>query len=247
MKWLNGHVDTLLERWATGELSPRQASRLLRHARTCTRCGQRYERMALAWRVLEGGNLHAPSEQEAAAISAAGLEAALSAAAPEASRLRWPVLALLGGMLAALSLPLMLAPTGSGEWTSRGSGTPAEATLRVFCAVKQRPLRALQPGWSCPPGALLAFAAGAQPPLSQVVVRVHGSGLDRTEGPFAVGGKPGAEGPLEVTLPLDMPPGPAEIVAVFADGPEAARKALRGEEVPGSVVLRQQVRVEEER
>ena len=45
------------------------------------------------------------------------------------------------------------------------------AVLRVFCAAPGRESRELEPVDTCPPGAQLAFAAGAEPPLSHVAVR----------------------------------------------------------------------------
>jgi len=242
MRWFDGHVDGLLSRWAEGTLSPRQSARLLRHAHACERCGARYERLVRASRMLERGDLHTPTAIEEGVLADAGLEAALAAAAPEVERFRWPSLALTTGMLAALCLAaLVLVRPGDlgGEWQSRGVERPSGAVLRVFCAVRQQPLRELEPSQgTCPPGAMLAFAVGARAPLSHVAVAVRGGGLQgSTEGPFAILGRPGAEQPLETTVPLPQTPGQVEVVAAFGDSPRAALGALREEDTPGTVVL----------
>ncbi|HEX8441414.1 hypothetical protein [Archangium sp.] len=248
MRWFDGHVEGLLARWSEGSLSPNQSARLLRHARACERCGGQYERLVLAHRMLERGDLHMPTRAEEAMLADVGLEAALSAAAPEVERWRWPSLAVAGGMLAALCFAalVLVRPADIGEWQSRGLGRPSNAVLRVFCAVRQQPLRELKRAEeACPPGAMLAFAVGAEAPLLQVAVAVRGEGFQATEGPFVISGRPGAEQPLETTVLLRMPSGQAEVIAAFADSPGAALGALRGDVTPGAVVLRVPVRVEE--
>jgi hypothetical protein len=247
MRGFTRHTDGLLARWSEGTLSPRQSARLMRHVRACARCAHRYERRVLAHRMLERGEPHTPTETEEAVLGEAGLAAALAAAEPEPERWRWPSLALVGGTLVALGLAtlVLVRPGEVGEWQPRGVGRPTGAVVRVFCAERQRPLRELKEERACPPGAQLAFAVGMEAPLSHVAVAVRGAGQEVTEGPFAVRARPGAEQPLEVTIPLWMPAGETEVVAAFADSPRGALEALRGAVTPGAVVLRQQVRVEE--
>jgi hypothetical protein len=250
MSWFDPHVDGLLARWAEGTLSPRQSARLLRHAHACERCGASYERLVRASRLLEHGDPHTPTGTELAVLADTGLAAALAAAEPEASRTRWPSLSLAGGMLAAVSLVVLMVlvqqPREVDSWQARGgSGRPSRAALRVFCAVRQQPLRELEPSQACPPGAQLAFAVGADAPLSHVAVGLRTRSLQAIEGPFSVTGRPGAELPLETTLPLQVPAGEAEVIAAFADSPREALAALRGETQRGAVVLRLPVRVEE--
>ncbi len=251
MSWFDPHVDGLLARWAEGTLSPRQSARLLRHVHACERCGTSYERLVRASRLLEHGDAHAPTGTELAVLADSGLAAALAAAEPEGSRFQWPSLSLAGGMLAAVSLAVLMVlvrPAEVETWQARGgAGLPSRAVLRVFCAVRQQPLRELvAPSQPCPPGAQLAFVVGADAPLSHVAVDVRARGARATtEGPFPVTGRPGAEQPLETTLPLQVPPGEAEVVAAFADSPREALAALRGETHRGAVVLRLPVRVEE--
>jgi hypothetical protein len=247
MRWFDEHVEGLLARWSEGTLSPRQSARLLRHAHACARCGGRYERLVQAHRMLERGDLHVPTELEVAVLADTGLAAALSAASPEAERWRWPSLAMVGGLVAALGLAalVLVHPGDVGQWQSRGVGLPPGAVLRVFCAVRQQPLRELQREQACPPDSVLAFAVGASAPLSHVAVEVRGAGLQVTEGPYSVAGRPGAEQPLEATIALLMSPGTAEVTAAFADSPRSALGALRGEVIPGAVVLRMPVRVED--
>lgn len=247
MSWFDGHVDALLVRYSEGTLSPRQATRMLKHAHACTRCGPRYERLALAHRMLERNHLDSPSSTEESALADAGLAAALAAAAPEAERWTWRSLSLAGAGLAAVCLAalVLVRPGDGGEWQARGVGRATGAALRVFCAVRQQPLRELKEAPTCPPEASLVFAAGAEPPLSHVAIVVRADGLSATEGPFVLTGRPGAEQPLETTVSLRALPGEAEVVAAFADSPQAALEALRGRAHPGAVVLRQPVRVEE--
>lgn len=249
MSWFDPHVDGLLARWAEGTLSPRQSARLLRHVHACERCGTSYERLVRASRLLEGGDPYTPTGTELAVLADTGLAAALSAAEPGGSRSHWPSLTLAGGTLAAVSLAVLMVlvrPTEVETWQARGgAGSPSRAVLRVFCAVRQQPLRELEPSQVCPPGAQLAFAVGADSPLSHVVVAVRARGAQSTEGPFPVTGRPGAEQPLETTLPLQVPAGEAEVVAAFADSPREALAALRGETHRGAVVLRLPVRVQE--
>jgi hypothetical protein len=250
MSWFDPHVDGLLARWAEGTLSPRQSARLLRHAHACERCGASYERLVRASRLLEHGDPHAPAGTELAVLADTGLAAALAAAEPEVPRFRWPSLSLAGGMLAAASLAVLVMLVQPKEaddtWQARGgSGRPARAALRVFCAERQQPLRELEPAQACPPGAQLAFAVGADAPLSHVAVGLRTRRLEAAEGPFAVTGRPGAEQPLETTLSLQVPTGEAEVLAAFADSPREALAALRGEPHRGAVVLRLPVRVEE--
>lgn len=249
MSWFDPHVDGLLARWAKGTLSPRQSTRLLRHVHVCERCGASYERLVRASRLLEHHDPYAPTGTELAVLADTGLAAALAAAEPEGARSRWPSLSLAGGMLAAASLAvlvMLVRPAEVETWQARGgAGHPSRAELRVFCAVRQQPLRELEPTQACPRGAQLAFAVGADAPLSHVVVAVRARGVQPTEGPFPVTGRPGAEQPLETTLSLQVPPGEAEVVAAFADSPREALAALRGETHQGAVVLRLPVRVEE--
>ncbi|OJH35200.1 hypothetical protein [Cystobacter ferrugineus] len=248
MSWFDTHVDGLLARWAEGTLSPRQSTRLLRHAHTCERCARHYERLVRASRLLERGEPHTPTDTELTVLADAGLAAALAAAEPERARSRWPSLAMAGGMLAAVSLAVLvlIRPEENDAWRARGTGQPTRAVLRVFCAVRQRPLRELEPSQACPPGAQLAFAVGADSPLSHVAVAVRGPrGAQRIEGPFPITGRPGAEQPLETTLSVQQPPGEAEVIAAFAPSPREALAALREEEHREAVVLRLPVRIED--
>ena len=252
MRWYERHIDASLPRWSLGDLSSPQATRLLRHSHRCQRCGARYERWAQAHRGLEHGQLDTPSFMELQALSQAGLEAALAAAAPEQAPSRWSSLALLGGALAAVLLAVVLIPTTThvpGEFVSRGDGTPSPgAALRIFCATPGQPLRELHAGDACRAGAMLAFAAGGQPPFTHVAVQVRGvKNAEVTAGPFALSGGPGNEAPLELTVPMPEIAGVVEVIAVFARSPSESMATLRGEQAEGTVVLRQSVRVEEGR
>ncbi|MFP2926960.1 hypothetical protein ACLESO_17525 [Pyxidicoccus sp. 3LG] len=250
MRWYERHIDASLTRWSLGALSSHESARLLRHAHACERCGHRYERWARAHRALEGGDVDSPSSMEQQALTEGGLEAVLAAAAavPSEAPSRWPSLALLGGALAAVFMAMVLAPsTPKDEFGVRGGGTPSlGVALRVFCATPGQALRELHASESCRAGAMLAFAAGGHAPYTHVAVQVRGAKkAEVTAGPFALSGPPGKEGPLELTVPMPQSPGVVEITAAFADSPPAALAALRGEQHSGTVVLKQEVRVEE--
>ncbi|WP_205525777.1 hypothetical protein [Pyxidicoccus trucidator] len=248
MRWYERHIDASLPRWSQGALSSRESARLLRHAHACTRCGFRYERWAQAHRGLEGGDLDQPSSAERMALTEGGLAAALAAAAPEESSARWPSLALLGGALAAAFLAVVLVPTITpNEFGVRGAGTPPPAVaLRIFCATAGQPLRELHAGDSCQAGAMLAFAAGGNSPYTHVAVQVRGAKkAEVMAGPFVLTGPVGKEGPVELTVPMPQAAGVVEVTAAFADRPAAALAALRGEQHEGSVVLKQEVKVED--
>ncbi|WP_223638801.1 hypothetical protein [Corallococcus sp. EGB] len=258
MKWYERHVDAGLTRWSLGELSAPESSRLLRHAHACARCGARYDKWARAHRVLESGQTDTPTATELETLTAAGLDAALNAAAPpDAAPARWPTLAVLGATLAALFLVVRVTPTSVGptapsepEWSPRGAvhdpAPPlAQPVLRVFCAAPGQSLFELRPGTACPPGATLAFAAGARPPYTHVAVRVRAGGHEEINGPFPLSGKAGEEHPLELTVALPAGADMAEVTATFSEHPDPTLAALRGEAAGGVVVLRQEVRVKD--
>ncbi|NTX60749.1 hypothetical protein HUA74_08760 [Myxococcus sp. CA051A] len=246
MRWYERHIDASLPRWAQGELPPAQASRLLRHAHVCHRCGPLYERWAQAHRALED-SLDAPSSMERFALTEGGLEAALAAAEPLAAPSRWPSMMALAGALTAVVAAMVLSPALTDEFRARGLGTPPPGVaLRIFCATPGQPLRELHSGEACPAGAMLAFAAGGQAPYTHIAVQVRGTQrAELTAGPFLLSGAPGKEAPLALTVPLPETVGEAEVTAAFADSPSAALAALRGEEQGGAVVLKQALRVEE--
>lgn len=263
MKWYERHVDAGLTRWSLGELSAPESSRLLRHAHACDRCGTRYNKWVRAHRVFESGHPDTPTAIELETLTVAGLEAALTSAAPaDAVNARWPTLAVLGATLVALFLAVVVTPSATGpgvstptepEWSPRGvvhdpapPGTPlAQPVLRIFCAVPGQSLRELKAGTACAPGATLAFAAGARLPYTHVAVRVRINGKEEVNGPFALSGKAGEERPLELTFALPATSDMAEVTASFSAHPDAALAALRGGTTEGVVVLRQEVRVEE--
>lgn len=251
MRWYERHIDASLPRWSLGALSSQESARLLRHAHGCARCGPQYERWARAHRGLEG-NLDTPSSVEQQALMDAGLAAALAAAEPQEAQSRWPSLAVLGGALAAVFLAVLLVPpatttpTTPNEFAPRGNGPPPGVALRVFCATAGQPMRELHAGDGCRAGAMLAFAAGGNAPYTHVAVQVRGAKkAEVVAGPFTLPGALGKEGPLELTVPMPQTAGVVEVTAAFSDRPAAALAALRGEQHEGSVVLKQEVKVED--
>jgi len=248
MRWFTRHIDPLLESWALGELSSAQAARLLRHAHACERCGGLYERWVRAHRVLEHRTLDTPASVELSGLEAAGLEAALSAAAPRPQWLQWPALMAFAGTVAAVCLVLVvsrgLAPSGVDEWQARGvQRVEPGAVLRVFCAAPNAGLRELAQENTCPHGAVLAVAVAAEPPLTHVALRLQGSGVEETGGPFVVASRPGQEVPLEWTPRLPDTGDTVEVVAAFASSREAALRAGQGREETERVVRRYSVKL----
>jgi hypothetical protein len=268
------HVDRQLARLATsGTLPPRQWGRVLRHARGCSRCGARYERVVNMQRVLAHGALTEPTAAELESVAALGLRAALAAAAPArggllsrragsastgATRAPWGSTAErdtgaprwwsgLGsaGALAAVAACalLLLVAPREEEWGTRGEGTGATAVLRLFCVPEDSALREVKGEGLCPPGAALAFAAAVRPPLTHAAVVVRGASGARVEGPFEVKTAPGAEAALDLTPRLPGS-GVVEVTTVFAASAEAALAAARGDAVEGVVRVQHRVRVE---
>jgi hypothetical protein len=216
----------------------RRLTRAIRHARGCSRCRGPVERMLLATRVMELGTPWTPTDAEANAAGVAGLDAALRSA--RAAR-RWPTLAGFGIALAAAAT-VFLVVKGPPEFVERGTGT-GRAVLRMFCSTDLQGLRELRSGQACPTGGKLAFAAGASTGSAFAALQLSGPEGVRPLGLFPVSGRPGAEAPLDTTPLLDAL-GVVEVTAAFASTPDAALAALRGERVPGSVVMRQKVLVE---
>jgi hypothetical protein len=178
------------------------------------------------------------------------------------------MLGALGGCVATVGLVLILALPREGLWQVRGTGRmePA-AVLRIFCAAPGKNLRELGPGQGCPPGAKLAFAAGADPALSYLSIQVCGMGEgvtrndkpqpDVLQHPFIsasndtllapISAGPGKESPLERTITLPNTPGrmEVEVVAAFTASREAALEIEPCRIPAGTVVRRQQLRIEE--
>lgn len=262
MPLLNLHVDRHLARLASsGTLPPRQWHRMLRHARGCSRCGPRYERVLHMQRMLAHGTLAEPTPAELEAITARGLGAALASAAEGFAPTRggretwvergrallasgpWPELGRAWTLAAVAACALlMLTLPREEEWGTRGEGG-SSAVLRLFCVPEDAALREVKGEGACPPGAALAFAAGVRTPLTHAVVVVRGAEGTRMEGPFEVRSPPGAEAALDVTPRLPGS-GDVEVTAVFAPSAAAALAAARGEPAEGAVRVQHRVRVE---
>ena len=156
----------------------------------------------------------------------------------------WALAAVTACALLVIAVPReQVAPVGvESEWGVRGEGNSA-AVLRLFCVPEDSALREVKGEGACPPGAALAFAAGARTPLTHAVVVVRGAGGPRMEGPFEVKSPPGAEAALDVT-PLLPTAGDVEVTAIFAPSAQAALAAARGEPAEGIVRVQHRVRVE---
>ena len=241
MGLLSRHIDeTSLRRWQSGLLSTGASVRLLEHAGRCEACGERYRRAALAQRALEQKPFDEPSAAELETIAAVALPAALRAAALTPARSRAPWLGAIALAAAAASIALLVRPAPS-EFTARGVDPRGAAVLRVFCASDG--LREMKEVASCPRGASLAFAAGARPPLTTVALSLRSGTTQIALGAHPVSGALDREAPLDTTPVLDVPAGPAEVVASFASSPEAAQAGLADPARPEVVVVRQAFRV----
>jgi anti-sigma factor RsiW len=113
---------SLMERLFLEELPARKLRELRRHLASCVSCQQRYNRIVLAGRLLEGGPdaLTVPSEGELARVGVAVLERVRMMTDPAPPRrlglLRWAIaLGAAAAIVVAVVVPLALrrAPTGS--------------------------------------------------------------------------------------------------------------------------------------
>jgi hypothetical protein len=256
MRWFELHIDGSLKAWAQGELSPARASRLLRHAHDCSRCGKRYERWVQPHRAFESGDLDLPSFAERAGLEDAGLEAALAAAAPASRWSSWPLLLMVAGAVAVACLLVVRMLPQEPEWQVQGEGRTAltghippvsgrtaptgyippvsgrasvapAAVLRVFCAVPGKALRELNAGQTCPPRARLAFAVGAEAPLSRVSVQLRDVG---GQAPGSL--RPLAEWPGEEGLVQEV--NEKEILLMLQKLERASRERVSGDQAKES-------------
>jgi len=122
----------LMDKLLLGDLPPRQLRRLNGHLAGCAACQQRYNRIVLASRLLEGGPeaLTIPSEGELRRVGDEVLRRARlvpDAAPARRSVLRWVAAGATAVVVAAVALPLALRhgapPSGPGGSARSGQGT----------------------------------------------------------------------------------------------------------------------------
>ncbi|HZN93394.1 MAG TPA: zf-HC2 domain-containing protein [Myxococcales bacterium] len=212
MSFWNRHAEADLEALVAGTASPARRRRILRHVRSCERCGPRYEQLVVAHRALAGRAVDEPGPAELSALREANRAAVLRGEKAEpARRMAW-VPALAAGAAAVVAVAIFWRPAqGTDEFRPRGAVGEQDAVVRVFCARKDAPLEELRPEGRCPVGASLAFAVGAIPTMERVEVKVAGR---PGEYAGAVSGTPGREAPVPWTVELSTP-GRVEITATF--------------------------------
>lgn len=236
MPFFDSHIDRELGPLGGGALPLRRFRRVLRHARSCHRCGALYERSIRVLRQLENQSPFEPSQLELQALTglnAPGAPKAFFEPAP------W-MLGVLALAAALLVLFVTRAPVED-EFSVRG-GPVSPVALRLFCGGGGAALSELAEGASCRVGQSLAFAVGAGPSYRQVVVQLSGTAVSAERASSVVAGRPGAEEPVALTAKLERE-GEVEVVAAFANEVGIAEAAARGEQAPGSVVLRRTVKV----
>ncbi|HLT28511.1 MAG TPA: hypothetical protein VK013_00605 [Myxococcaceae bacterium] len=232
--------DETLTELVEGTRGGRAREKALAHLRSCEACAQRHQRLVELSRLLAGGALHEPTEEELAAIRQANRAAVLASAraAPEtdavatrASAPWWRPLAMAAGVLlfgslavwGTLRTPGVSDPDPVGTFAARGADRAAPGgSLRVFCMDAATP-RVLDEGASCPAGAALAFAVRFE--TAPEVLRIEFTGGAAPEiHPIEVTLVPGKEAVLPLTLTLE---GEGERVVTLIGGPAPLQQRIR--------------------
>jgi hypothetical protein len=253
---MDGHETyrQMIDGLVTGELTPEAWQKLRAHLRDCEGCRGRYDRVALAERMLHGGpaSLGQPSPAAFERIGAAVVAEAAAAGRPSAWQrlLQWlaaprhwaPLATGATAAVLLLALPWLLAPRPVEEFRARGGGAAAgerPAGLRAFCldgsGVTPRCSQAAQ--------LRLTVSNGGH------YQRVFVVGLDETgelkwyaprpPETTSVPAPAGVDVPLgaAVRLGVNHDPGKVRIYALFSDNPlsaeeiEAAAERVRGARV----------------
>lgn len=232
--------DTLTELVEGTAAVGRAREKSLAHLRSCEACAQRHQRLVELSRLLAGGALHEPTEDELAAIRQANRAAVLASAraAPETGAVAfrvqaswWRPLAMAAGVLLVGGVavwgtqrtPQALHPDAAGEFASRGADRAAPGgTLRVFCMDAATP-RVLDEGASCPAGAALAFAVRLETPPEVLRIELTGGGSPEVH-PLEVTLVPGKEAVLPLTLTLE---GEGERLVTLVGGTAPLQQRIR--------------------
>lgn len=237
----DAHIDARLPALAAGQLGPRRFRALLRHAKTCHRCGTLYQRSISVLRQLEHGSPFEPAAAELEALTGYNEGAVLGLDRLPRTRGGWLALAVVASTVAAASvIAVIQVRQQGGELSARGGEPAGAATVRVFCAGNALPMRELKADAGCEVGRSLLLAAGARAPLEKLAVRVTGSAVTEVETSEAVTGPPGAEAAVALTVPLERE-GSVELVVAFAPTEAEALGALRGSTAPHATLVRRTV------
>jgi hypothetical protein len=233
----DAHIDGELGPMGSGELTPRRFRKVLRHARNCHRCGVLYERSIRVLRQLEHRAPWEPAQLELEALTS------LNRPGVGAKVSRPSVGVALVGLALAAAVALVVFPGGGGdELAVRGAPTVVPVALRIFCGGRSAPLSELKEGAACTAGQSLAFAVGAAPAFSKVVVLVRGPSTEEASVSTTVSAQVGAEEAVPLTAALERA-GEVEVVAAFAGDALSAAAAARGEKSSGALVLKRLVKV----
>lgn len=231
------HIDGDLGPLGSGALTPRRFRKVVRHARNCHRCAALYERSIRVLRQLEHRAPWEPSQLELEALTS------LNRPGARAEDSRPKVGFVLAGLAVAAAVALLVSiPGGGDELTVRGPPTAVPVALRIFCGGRGAPLSELKEGTACTAGQSLAFAVGAAPAFSKVVVLVRGSSTAEASVSATVSAQVGAEEAVALTAALERA-GEVEVVAAFAGDEASAAAAARGEKSAGALVLKRVVKV----
>jgi hypothetical protein len=233
----DAHIDGELGPLGSGALPPPRFRKVVRHARNCHRCAALYERAIRVLRQLEHRSPWEPAQLE--------LEALTSLNGPVArAKVFRPSMATaaVGLAMAAAVALLLFAPSSGDELTVRGAPTAVPVALRIFCGGRGAALSELKEGAACTAGQSLAFAVGAAPAFSRVVLLVRGPSTVEASVSATVNAQVGAEEAVALTAALERG-GEVEVVAAFAGDEVSAAAAARGEKSAGALVLKRVVKV----
>jgi hypothetical protein len=233
----------LVDEIVLGELPPAKWQGLREHLRGCDGCRERYNRVVLAERMLNGGPaaLGSPSPAELARIGASLFAEEkrsvwARAAAWLAPTPRWTAAATLA--LAVLLVPFVVLRRPSlrpaDEFQARGTGAPATSMerrggLRAFC-IEGDQVRALDERGRCSMSANLKLTVSNPGRFQRVfVVGVDGERSVKWYAPHppereSVTAPEGIDAPVggAVRLGVNHSPGPVRIYALFSDAPVRA-------------------------
>lgn len=215
--WFTHPSDALLAALAQGRLSGWRRRRVLHHARGCTRCADRHERLVLVERTLAGGDPNEPGPAELEALRRANRSAVLASVrggAGERSghRGRWVMAGAFVGLAVIGATTFLIQVPGDQafspeevppEFMARGAAQELPSgVLRVFCLEADGVPRMLSDEGACPVGATLAFAARFDPVPESLRIEVHGGASPEVQ-ELVLSLEPGREAVLPFTLKLD--------------------------------------------
>lgn len=228
------HVDHLIDRSFSGELSALDESRLFEHTKSCDTCRARYDRLMKVDRFLNKGAIAEPSPLELDRVAARIFPAEESLFARVRKLLFAPQgLALAAAAAAAIAAFLVFVPRprhAEEELRARGSANTAKpATVRAFCVSDGKAAEAR----SCSLASDLQLALGNKGGYRYVfLVGVQAGGSPRWYSPRppaieSVNAPAAGDGEAmigsAIHLRVNHEQGPLKIFALFSEHPLAMR------------------------